>query len=410
MVVKIADPLLMREINKYHVLETIRCHGQISRVEISERTLLSGTTVSAITGALIDEGLIHAIHTQVGGEAQRGRPRVLLGLVPDAAYVMGIKIAESMTTLALVDFRGELVASSQLPIRMARQPVDVITDLIEDALNDCLDKSGIDRARVKGIGIGVPGLVDARSGRSYSSPVFGEREIPIAAMLGDRTGLPVKLEKPANLLALAESWFGYAQSEKSFAVVALDQTASLGLWVESDLHRGASTLGPTFGHVKVSGTGRTCDCGQTDCLNAYFSHAAMRRDAAARLGEAFAATTLARTDIVAALAEACDTGLAGARELVDEQGARLGMAVSHVVNLINPEKIIVALESARYSALVAPALKAAVEANSFRAHFAATQLIFHTLDEQLWARGAAALMLRDVYSAPWTSGYQEEKK
>ena len=63
MVVKIADPLLMREINKYHVLETIRCHGQISRVEISERTLLSGTTVSAITAALIDEGLIEAIHT-----------------------------------------------------------------------------------------------------------------------------------------------------------------------------------------------------------------------------------------------------------------------------------------------------------------------------------------------------------
>jgi predicted NBD/HSP70 family sugar kinase len=220
----------------------------------------------------------------------------------------------------------------------------------------------------------------------------------------------VRLEKPANLLALAESWFGYAQSEKSFAVVALDQTASLGLWVESDLHRGASTLGPTFGHVKVSGTGRTCDCGQIDCLNAYFSHAAMRRDGAARLGEGFAASALARTDIVAALAEACDAGAPGARELIDEQGARLGMAVSHVVNLINPEKIIVALESARYSALVAPALKAAVEANSFRAHFAATQLIFHTLDEQLWARGAAALMLRDVYSAPWTSAYQEEKK
>jgi predicted NBD/HSP70 family sugar kinase len=410
LVVKIADPLLMREINKYHVLETIRCHGQISRVEISDRTLLSGTTVSAITGALIEEGLIHAIHTQVNGEAQRGRPRVLLGLVPDAAYVLGIKISESLTTVALVDFRGELVASSQLPIRMARQPADVITDLIEDALDDCVDKSGIDRSRIKGIGIGVPGLVDARSGRSYSSPVFGEREIPIGTMLGERTGLPVKLEKPANLLALAESWFGYAQSEKSFAVVALDQTASLGLWVESDLHRGASALGPTFGHIKVGGTGRTCDCGQVDCLNTYFSHSAMRRDAAQRLGEAFAATPPARTDIVAALADAADAGIDGAQDLIDGQGARLGMAVSHVVNLINPEKIIVALESPRYCELVATALKAAVEANSFRAHFAATQLIFHTLDEQLWARGAAALMLRDIYSAPWTSAYQEEKK
>ncbi|RYD63234.1 MAG: winged helix-turn-helix domain-containing protein, partial [Verrucomicrobiaceae bacterium] len=87
----------MREINKFHVLEAIRHHGQISRVEISERTLLSGTTVSAITGALIEEGLIHAIHTPSNGETQRGRPRVLLGLVPDAAYVLGIKISESLT-------------------------------------------------------------------------------------------------------------------------------------------------------------------------------------------------------------------------------------------------------------------------------------------------------------------------
>ena len=75
MVAKIADPLLMREINKYHVLETIRCYGQISRVEISERTLLSGTTVSAITAALIEEGLIEAIHTAPATEVQRGRPR-----------------------------------------------------------------------------------------------------------------------------------------------------------------------------------------------------------------------------------------------------------------------------------------------------------------------------------------------
>ena len=83
LVVKIADPLLMREINKYHVLETIRCFGRISRVEISERTLLSGTTVSAITAALIDEGLIEAIHTGPVPEGQRGRPRVLLDLIAE---------------------------------------------------------------------------------------------------------------------------------------------------------------------------------------------------------------------------------------------------------------------------------------------------------------------------------------
>lgn len=409
MAVKIADPLLMREINKFHVLETIRHHGEISRVEISERTLLSGTTVSAITGALIEEGLIHAIHTPNGSEAQRGRPRVLLGLVPDAAYVLGIKISEAMTTVTLVDFRGEPVAAAQLPIRMARQPVEVIADLIEDALDDCMNKSGVERGRIRGIGIGVPGLVDPRSGRSYSSSVFGEREIPIGSILTERTGLPVRLEKPANLLALAESWFGHAQQEKSFAVITLDQTVSLGLWLNADLHRGASTLGPTFGHIKVGSDGTPCECGQNDCLNAHVSMNALRREATARLGPDFLTRPLARTDMLAALAEAADAGDAAALALIEAQGSKLGRGISHIVNLINPEKIIVALEARRYGELLEPALRAAAAANSFRAHFAATKIIFHEMDDQLWARGAAALMLRDVYSAPWTSTYQEEK-
>lgn len=407
LVVKIADPLLMREINKFHVLETIRHHGQISRVEISERTLLSGTTVSAITGALIEEGLIHAIHTPGNGETQRGRPRVLLGLVPDAAYVLGIKISDALTTVTLVDFRGELVSSLQLPIRMARQPVEVIADLIEDALDECMTRSGVDRSRLKGIGIGVPGLVDPRSGRSYSSSVFGEREIPLGSILWERTGLPVRLEKPANLLALAESWFGHAQSEKSFAVVTLDQTVSLGIWLDEDLHRGASTLGPTFGHIKVGAAGAACDCGQRDCLNAYVGLSAVKREAVARLGEAFVTSPLARTDLLGALAEAADGGSAEASELIAAFGERLGLGISHIVNLINPEKIIVALDARRFADLVQPALMAAVAANSFRAHFAATKIIFHEMDDQLWARGAAALMLRDVYSAPWTSTYEE---
>ncbi|WP_140048967.1 ROK family transcriptional regulator [Devosia lucknowensis] len=407
---KIADPLLMREINKYHVLETIRCHGQISRVEISERTLLSGTTVSAITGALIEQGLIHATHTEVNGESHRGRPRVLLGLVADAAYVLGIKISEATTTVTLIDFQGEVVTSVQLPIRLSRQPVEVIADLIEDAMDDCINKSGVDRKRIRGIGIGVPGLVDPRSGRSYSSSVFGEREVPLSALLGERTGLPVKLEKPANLLALAEAWFGYAQRDKSFGVVVLDQTASLGIWLEDDVHRGASTLGPTFGHLKVGSEGIACDCGQVDCLNAHISEAALRQKAGETFGPDFLQTPLARTSILAALSEACDAGLHGAQGLIDGYGTKLGIGVSHVINLINPQKIIVVLDSPRFCELVEPAFIAATSANSFRAHFASTELIMHALDDQLWARGAAALMLRDIYSAPWTSAYQEEQQ
>ena len=403
MAVKIADPLLMREINKYHVLETIREHGQISRVEISERTLLSGTTVSAITGALIEEGLIAATHSPGGAEAQRGRPRVLLSLVGDAAYVLGIKISEAMTTVMLVDFRGEVVEEVQLPARLARQPVEVIVDLIEDIVSDCIAKSGVARARIRGIGIGVPGIVDPRSGKSYASSVFGEREIPIGTLLAERTGLPAKLEKPANLVALAEHWFGAARHEKSFAVVVLDQTASIALWLDEDLHRGASALGPAFGHIKVGHEGRRCECGQDDCLNAYVGLSAVRK----RLEEAMGANWLEAqgSDLREGLAQAAEQGDNQARAQLEQQAESLGKALAQVINLVNPGKIILALDAPRYGEAILPTLTASAAANSFKAHFAATRIIAHALDDQLWARGAAALMLRDIYSAPWTTSY-----
>ena len=403
MVVKIADPLLMREINKYHVLETIRCFGRISRVEISERTLLSGTTVSAITAALIDEGLIEAIHTGPVPEGQRGRPRVLLDLIPKAAYVVGIRISEALTTTTIANFKGETVASTQLPIRLARQTADVIVDLIEDAVRECIAKSGIDAKALKGIGIGVPGIVDPRSGQSHASSVFGEREMPIAPLLEKRMGMPVKIEKPAHLVALAESWFGYAQRNRSFAVVTVDQTAGLGLWYEDDLLRGASTLGPAFGHIKVGKDERPCECGQKGCLNAYVSAVALREEARSVLAPEFLATAIAGNNFIAALADAANCGNAQAMALLERQGDMLGIGVSHIINLFNPEKVIVAIENAAFREIIAPSLSAAAERNSFRAHFAATELIFHTLDDQLWARGAAALMLRDIYKAPWNT-------
>ena len=184
---------------------------------------------------------------------------------------------------------------------------DVIVDLIEDAVRECIAKSGIDAKALKGIGIGVPGIVDPRSGQSHASSVFGEREMPIAPLLEKRMGMPVKIEKPAHLVALAESWFGYAQRNRSFAVVTVDQTAGLGLWYEDDLLRGASTLGPAFGHIKVGKDERPCECGQKGCLNAYVSAVALREEARSVLAPEFLATAIAGNNFIAALSDAAQS-------------------------------------------------------------------------------------------------------
>src|SRR5579862_7213923 len=134
---KTADPELMRAINRFHVMDAIRRFGPISRVEISDRTELSPTTVSAITAALLDDSLIVPLSVGAVRDAARGRPRVMLELNPDAAFVVGVKLAPDQITVATTNFRADVLKSLALPIRIDRQPVSVIADLVEDGVLRC---------------------------------------------------------------------------------------------------------------------------------------------------------------------------------------------------------------------------------------------------------------------------------
>ena len=115
------------------LLDTIRRLGPIARIDISEHTELSTTTVSAITASLLDDGLISPRpEGDLRNAATRGRPRVMLELAPDAACVIGAKIMPNCLVFALTDFRGDVISTLSLPVRVDRQPIAVIADLIED--------------------------------------------------------------------------------------------------------------------------------------------------------------------------------------------------------------------------------------------------------------------------------------
>src|SRR5580704_15191660 len=134
MPMKTADPELMRAINRFHVLDAIRRNGSISRTEICAATELSSTTVSAITASLLEDGLIvtHAIGSIRA--AQRGRPRVMLELNPDAARVVGVRLGPRRIVCVVTDFQGDVLADLAIPVRVERQTSVVIADLVEDGV------------------------------------------------------------------------------------------------------------------------------------------------------------------------------------------------------------------------------------------------------------------------------------
>ena len=385
---KTADPEFMRAINRFHVMDAIRRFGPISRVEIADRTDLSPTTVSAITAALLEDKLI--IPRPVGAvrDAARGRPRVMLELNPDAAFVVGAKLAPAQITVAVTNFRADVIKTLSLPIRVDRQPAAVIADLVEDGVRRCVADAGLAFAAINGVCVGLPGVVESASGICRQSPIFRERDVPFGEEISARLGLPVTVDSDVNLVTLAEHWFGHGVGIDDFMVVSIEPTLGLGIMHRGELFRGANGLSPDLGDFLV--------------------HLPDADSAVRRL-----------VDLIGPAADGVDTvqhprmihdatgeaALAGAVEDATMQlsGDALGFAIANLITLFAPPKVILTGSALSASHRLLTPLRAAVLRYTPASLSDVARIVIRDFGEDMWARGAAAMTLRDLYGAPWSS-------
>jgi len=393
---KTADPELMRAINRFNVLDTIRRAGPISRVEISERTQLSTTTVSAITGSLLDDGLILVRHEgDLRNAAPRGRPRVALELNPNAARVVGAKIASNRMVFVVTDFCGLVLSQQTLALRVDRQPINVIADLIEDGVRRCVADADLSLDEIDLVCLGLPGVIEHRTGHVRTTPIFRETGVDFARDMSERLGVTTMVESDAHAITLAHHWFGLARDLDDMVLISLEQTLGLGVLHGGQLFRGAGGLSHNLGDL-VLGTGPmgavrlSSQAGEPAILG---DHPDSGRFAEAiRLGRGMAhAQTLMTAD---------DNGLVAA---AIRAGEACGMAIANIVTLFAPPRVIVVgstlalgtpfLSSLRgaYAAAIPPSIQGVAE------------LVFDLSTDETWAQGAAVVALRELYESPWST-------
>lgn len=389
---KTADPELMRAINRFHVMDAIRRSGPISRVEICEETELSPTTVSAITAALLDDGLITASPVAPAADQPRGRPRVMLSLNPQAAAVCGAKLAPNQITIAVTNFQADLLAGLSLPIRVDRQPVPVILDIVEDGVRRCVDDAGLTLADLSGLCVGLPGVIERATGICRQSPLFRERDHDFGADLQARLQLPATIDADVNLITQAEHWFGHGRGLNDFLVVSVEHVIGLGIIHGGELFRGAGGLSPDLGDLVVwpgATPGRLSATASTTAIAA--AAAQLVDDAALRGSRGLErAVQLARdggaTAPVFALA-----------------GQALGVAIANLITLFAPPRVILTGSGLLAGDLLLGPLRQALRDALPVALADVAEVVVHETDDALWARGAAALSLRDLYGAPWNT-------
>ena len=398
---KTADPELMRAINRFLVMDAIRRSGSISRVEISERTELSPTTVSAITAALLEDGLIVPRQVAPAPDQVRGRPRIMLELNPEAASVCGAKLAPNKITIAVTNFQADVLSTVSIPIRVDRQPASVILDLVEDGVRSCIEAAGLLVEDINSLCLGVPGIVERASGICRYSPIFSERDLRLGLDLQKRLNVPTSVDSDVNLITLAEHWFGHGRDLSDFLVVSIEHTIGLGIVHGGELFRGANGLSPDLGDLIVSPNGSIGNGSRPGRLSGIASTTAIL-SAAADLARGTPQEKLLRgtrgMEHAVSLARAGDGRIS---KIFEEAGRALGIAIANLITLFAPPKVILAGSALQAGDLLLKPLRDAVEAATPETIAGVTEIVVHESSDDTWARGAAALTLRDLYGAPW---------
>jgi predicted NBD/HSP70 family sugar kinase len=393
---KTADPELMRAINRFHVMDAIRRFGPVSRVEICELTELSPTTVSAITAALLDDRLIVPEHVGAVRDAARGRPRVMLRLNPDAAHVVGVKLASDQISIAVTNFCADILRSLALPVRIDRQTAAVVSDLIEDGVRRCVSDAGLEMSTISGVCVGLPGVVERAAGVCRQSPVLQEQDVPIGGDLARRLGVPVSIDSDVNLAALAEHWFGQARGLNDFLVVNVERSLGLGILHNGELFRGANGLSPDLGDFMLrapsDGGGRLADAA---------SETAVLADAEALLRPGDPEAPSRPDRAMAELLKRADGGDAACARVLAKAGESLGFAIANLITLFAPPKVIVSGRAMTASEHFIAPLRATVAALLPASLADVSDIVVREWSERIWVQGAAAMTLRDLYGAPW---------
>ncbi len=390
--------LRLADFNTAVVLDLIRRSADgMTRVEIGERSGLSGQTVNNIARRLIDRDLVREGLPVRGA---RGKPPVPLLIEPDGCCSLGVHVDPARLTVLLLDLGGTVVASSVLRTPKARYPARVIA-LISRTAAGLVRSAGVEPGRVLGIGIAAPGPIDVAEGVLVDPPMLPRwRNLRLRADLHTATGLPVLLDKDVTAAATAELRAAPHDSH-DFAFLYLGSGVGAGLVLADEVVRGTSNNVGEVGEIVVDPADPGLDWGQRGSLATACMPQALV-DRAARRGLLAAPPPgdfVAVDEAFSRLTELAATGNAEAVSIIDHSATRVAIGLAVLVNLLDVDRIVIGGPawprlSERYLAVL-PGLVAAELVAARRP----VPIEGSAIGEHVAAYGAAALVL-DHFLAP----------
>jgi len=359
---------------RQQIFELVRASGRIARAKIARTLNISPGSVTALTAELISDGFLREVE-EISREISRGRPPVALELVPDALYVIGVKLSDEVHTATLTVLIKKVCESAKLP-----------------------------QKSISAIGVGISGIVNYTTGVVSWSPLLEDLDTPLGNIFSTHFETPVCIDNDANVLTLAELWFGAGRALSNFAVITIEHGVGMGFVSDNRLFRGAHSMGLELGHSKVHLDGALCRCGQRGCLEAYLADYALAREASTAL---ITPPTKRQNlnDYLKDLYEMAKLGDQASLKIFKRAGRYLAVAISNVIHLFDPKLIILSGKPMQYEFLYDEEMQTEMRSLALYKSRYDTQIEIQSWGSMVWARGATALALTELTKTVVVEGH-----
>lgn len=373
------------------ILGYLANHGSMTLPELGKQLNISVPKVTVLVNELRDEGLVRDFGKI---ESSGGRRPNLYGVAADAAYFIGVDVKQSHITIGLSDLDKALVVKSGRIAYELRNTLGSRDQLCDHILN-FINGLSIAKDRIRGVGINLSGRVNYRTGHSYSYFHFDDR--PLSEIVEEKIGFPVFLENDSRAMAYGEFCMGAVENEKDVLFLNLDYGIAVGILMDGKLYYGKSGYAGEFGHMPVFNNEYICRCGKKGCLETQAAGWALERMFRDRLREGSSSALSARIpdpdhitmdDII----EAAIADDVLAIELLAELGENLGRGIASLINVFNPELVILGGSLLATGEYIGLPIKTAINKYSLSLVNNDTRLVTSRLGEDAGLLGACFLV------------------
>ena len=391
---------LMKQLNVSAVLKVIRDNGSLSRADVAKITGLTPASVTNITKMLIEDEYL--VECKVG-QSSGGRPPIMLELNPNARCVIGISIGVGMIDVVITNLSAEIILKKSIEINEERYDYDFVFKELVKLINEVIECSKIEKEKILGAGVALHGIVNARTGMSIYSPYYGWKEINIKEALENELNLGVYVDNDVRAMALGESWFGITKDISNFVTLNISNGIGAGIIINNKPYYGVDFSAGEIGHIVVEGDGDKCNCGNYGCLETVASNNIITKKAIKLIKQG---TNSVLKELKADINQLTIEDISEAAKLEDElaisiikEAARyIGIAITNLINILNPTSIVVVGEIFENTFYAIETLNEIVKNRGMKLSSENVRIIKSMLGRDAAVVGATTLVIQEIFN------------